>query len=101
VTEVLAAVEHLPDAQRRALLLRELHGLSHEEVGAALDVTPAAAKALGVRARAGVERFEHARVRPCRSVRREIADTVARAGARLGPGGGASGRTPGASRPGR
>ena len=42
--ELLDDIGHLSDRQRQALVMRELGGLSYEEVGAALDCSPAAAK---------------------------------------------------------
>lgn len=50
--ETLQAVQALPPAQRNALLLRELEGRSHEEIAAALGVTPGAARQHLMRARA-------------------------------------------------
>ena len=51
---VLAAIAALPRSQRDALLLRELEGRSHEEIGRALGVSSGAARATLFRARAAV-----------------------------------------------
>jgi RNA polymerase sigma factor (sigma-70 family) len=51
---VLAAIAALPRPQRDALLLRELEGRSHEEIGRALGVSSGAARATLFRARAAV-----------------------------------------------
>jgi RNA polymerase sigma factor (sigma-70 family) len=50
----LVAVRGLPERQRAALLLRELEGRSHEEIGSALGVTAGAARQHLMRARATV-----------------------------------------------
>jgi len=50
----LEAVRDLPERQRSALLLRELQGRSHEEIGDALGVTAGAARQHLMRARATV-----------------------------------------------
>jgi RNA polymerase sigma factor (sigma-70 family) len=42
--ETLAAIQALPTAQRDAILLRELEGRSHDEIGAALGVTAGGAR---------------------------------------------------------
>jgi RNA polymerase sigma-70 factor (ECF subfamily) len=42
---VLQAVEHLPHKQQAALMLRNYQGFSYEEIGAALDCSPEAARA--------------------------------------------------------
>ena len=49
--DVLRALLALPDGQRAALTLREYHGLSSAEIGAALGVGPGAADMLLFRAR--------------------------------------------------
>ena len=46
-----AALSRIPDAQRRAIVLREWHGLSHSEVAAELGITRTAAETLIFRAR--------------------------------------------------
>jgi RNA polymerase sigma factor (sigma-70 family) len=46
-----AALGRVPDAQRRAIVLREWHGLSHREVAAELGITRTAAETLIFRAR--------------------------------------------------
>ena len=51
---VLQAIAALPRSQRDALLLRELEGRSHEEIGRALGVSSGAARATLFRARAAV-----------------------------------------------
>ena len=48
---VIAVLAGLPETHRRALVLRELEGRSHKEIGAELEITPAQAKALIHRAK--------------------------------------------------
>ncbi len=51
---VLAAITSLPERQRQALLLRELGGLSYDELAVALGVSIPAVESLLVRARAAL-----------------------------------------------
>ena len=62
VTALVGVLSELPRHQREAIVLREFYGLSHEEVGAALGVTPSAVDSLLVRAR---RRLQH-ELRPAR-----------------------------------
>ena len=59
----------LPEQQRAALLMRELDGLSHEEVASALEVTPAASRQLVKRARSGLVAAADARDAECAEIR--------------------------------
>jgi len=59
----------LPEQQRAALLMRELDGLSHEEVASALDVSPAASRQLVKRARSGLVAAAEARDAECGEIR--------------------------------
>ncbi len=52
--DVVADVQALPATQRSALVIRELGGLSYEEMAEALDTTVPAIKSLLVRARMGL-----------------------------------------------
>ena len=62
VTALVGVLSELPRHQREAIVLREFYGLSHEEVSAALGVTPSAVDSLLVRAR---RRLQH-ELRPAR-----------------------------------
>jgi RNA polymerase sigma factor (sigma-70 family) len=66
-------VSRLPEQQRSALLMRELQGLSYEELSESLDVSVAAVKSLLVRARGGLVEAAQARDAECGSVRHELA----------------------------
>ncbi|WP_053225920.1 RNA polymerase sigma factor [Solirubrobacter soli] len=59
----------LPEQQRAALLMRELDGMSHEEVASALDVSPAASRQLVKRARSGLAAAAEARDAECADIR--------------------------------
>jgi RNA polymerase sigma factor (sigma-70 family) len=59
----------LPEQQRAALLMRELDGLSHEEVADALEVSPAASRQLVKRARSGLVAAAEARDADCAAIR--------------------------------
>jgi RNA polymerase sigma factor (sigma-70 family) len=54
VAELHAAVADLPERQREALLLREVQGLSYDEVARTMDVSPPSVEALLWRARKAV-----------------------------------------------
>jgi RNA polymerase sigma factor (sigma-70 family) len=66
-------VHRLPEQQRSALLMRELQGLSYEELAASLDVSVASVKSLLVRARSGLVDAAQARDTACASVRHDLA----------------------------
>jgi RNA polymerase sigma-70 factor, ECF subfamily len=51
LAEIEQALATLPERQRRAIVLREWHGLSYREIGAELDLSDTAAEALAFRAR--------------------------------------------------
>lgn len=53
---LLDILGRLPDRQRDALVLHELHGCSHATIAGRLEVTVGGSKALVCRARAGLER---------------------------------------------
>ena len=62
MAELRDALADLPDRQREALLLREVQGLSYDEVASAMDVSPPSVEALLWRARKTVA--ERVRVLP-------------------------------------
>jgi RNA polymerase sigma factor (sigma-70 family) len=51
IAELLGRLRALPDSQRAAIVMRELEGLSHEEIAAALGLTGGAARQTIYRAR--------------------------------------------------
>jgi RNA polymerase sigma factor (sigma-70 family) len=70
---LVADVRRLPDQQRSALLMRELNGLSYNEMADALGVTVPAVKSLLVRARVGLAQAGEARDTACEQIRLDLA----------------------------
>src|SRR4051812_34548580 len=62
----------LPEQQRAALLMRELDGLSHDEVAEVLEITPQASRQLVKRARTGLTAAAAARDADCTSIRDDL-----------------------------
>ncbi len=69
---LVADVQRLPEQQRSALLLRELDGLSYQELGDVLGVSLPAVKSLLVRARMGLVEAGEARDTACTDIRRDL-----------------------------
>ncbi len=65
-------VRRLPEQQRSALLMREMEGLSYQELADALMVTVPAVKSLLVRARVGLVEAQTARDTACREIRDDL-----------------------------
>jgi RNA polymerase sigma factor (sigma-70 family) len=64
----------LPERQRGALLLRELAGLSHEEIGVALGVSTGGAKQAIFEARQALAEVEEGRAMSCEAARNQISE---------------------------
>jgi RNA polymerase sigma factor (sigma-70 family) len=64
----------LPERQRAALLMRELSGLSIEEIAQALSVSPGVAKQTVFEARSSLHELAEGRAMECETVRRAISD---------------------------
>jgi RNA polymerase sigma factor (sigma-70 family) len=77
---LVADLHNLPEQQHSALIIRELEGLSYEELGTALGVTVPAVKSLLVRARSGLAEAAEARDTDCARIREELALAVDRPG---------------------
>ena len=77
---LVADLHNLPEQQRSALIIRELEGLSYEELASALAVTVPAVKSLLVRARSGLAEAAEARDTDCAHIREELALAVDRPG---------------------
>ncbi len=69
---LVSDVHQLPEQQRSALLMRELQGLSYEELAVALGISVAAVKSVLLRARGGVLDAAEARNAPCAEIRLEL-----------------------------
>lgn len=86
VRRLLEDIRRLPEQQRAALLLRELSGISYQEVASVLDTTVPAVRSLLVRARMGLLRATEARDTACSEVREQLTlahDEGVRAGSRV------------------
>jgi RNA polymerase sigma factor (sigma-70 family) len=70
---VLATVRELPESQRVALVLSELHGLSQSEIGALLGVRSEQVKSYVYQARSNLISERDARSADCREIREELA----------------------------
>jgi RNA polymerase sigma factor (sigma-70 family) len=67
-------LEHLPERQRGALVMRELSGLSYAEIGAALTASEAAARQTVYEARAALRELQGGREMQCESARQAISE---------------------------
>jgi RNA polymerase sigma factor (sigma-70 family) len=71
---VLAGIRQLPEAQRTALLMRELAGNSYLEISKMLEIDEEAVKGLIARARIGLRNYREATEMPCGTVRVALAN---------------------------
>jgi len=71
---LVADLEDMPERQRGALLMRELSGLSHDEIAIALETSPGAAKQAIFEARRALQEYEQGRLMACEDIRRAISD---------------------------
>ena len=71
---LVADLRRLPDQQRSALVMREIDGMSYQELAGALDTTVPAIKSLLVRARVGLVEAAVSRDADCELIRRDLAD---------------------------
>jgi RNA polymerase sigma factor (sigma-70 family) len=74
LAQTFDSVRELPGEQRQALLLRELMGLSHEEIGAAIGTSAVRAKHVVFRARAALSADASASEEDCSRIRRLLGD---------------------------
>jgi RNA polymerase sigma factor (sigma-70 family) len=81
VRHTFEGLRELPESQRAALVLAELHGLSQVEIGGVLGVEPEQVKAYVYQARSKLVSARRAREADCREIREELA--TARGGALL------------------
>lgn len=75
---LLQDLRELHDRQRSALVMRELSGLSHEEIALALETSVGAAKQAIYEARRSLFEFAEGRAMPCDEIRRTISDADGR-----------------------
>ena len=71
---LVADLRELPERQRSALVMRELSGLSHEEISVALAIPVSATKQAIFDARRGLQAAEEGRQMQCEPVQRAISD---------------------------
>jgi RNA polymerase sigma factor (sigma-70 family) len=74
--QLLDDVGKLPETQRSALLLREMDGMSYEEIAATMETSVPSVKSLLVRARISLAEASQARQLTCGEVRLELAEAV-------------------------
>jgi RNA polymerase sigma factor (sigma-70 family) len=79
LSQLVADMRELPERQRAALLMRELSGLSHEEISLALETSVGSAKQTIFEARSSLLEFAEGRAMACESVRRMVSDGDGRA----------------------
>jgi RNA polymerase sigma factor (sigma-70 family) len=79
LSQLVADMRELPERQRAALLMRELSGLSHEEISLALETSVGNAKQTIFEARRSLLEFAEGRAMACESVRRTVSDGDGRA----------------------
>jgi RNA polymerase sigma factor (sigma-70 family) len=71
--EMIATVRQLPECERAALVLTEVHGLSQREIGTVLGVRTEQVKAYVYQARSKLLSERQARETDCREIREELA----------------------------
>jgi RNA polymerase sigma factor (sigma-70 family) len=74
--QLLDDVGKLPETQRSALLLREMDGMSYEEIATAMETSVPSVKSLLVRARISLAEASQARQLTCGEVRLELAEAA-------------------------
>ncbi len=72
IRHTLTGVRELPEGQRAAMVLAELHGLSQSEIGAVMGLRPEQVKALVYQARSSLISERSARDADCREIREEL-----------------------------
>jgi RNA polymerase sigma factor (sigma-70 family) len=71
-------LDDLPERQRSALILRELNGLSHEEIAGVLDISARAVKQTIFEARVALQECAEGRDMMCAEVQRALSDADGR-----------------------
>jgi RNA polymerase sigma factor (sigma-70 family) len=72
--QLISDIAELPDSQRGALVMREMSGLSYEQIGEALQTSPAVARQTIYEARLNLRQMSEGREMPCQEVMRAISD---------------------------
>jgi RNA polymerase sigma factor (sigma-70 family) len=76
---LVSDLQALPERQRGALVMRELSGLSHEDVAQALGISVGAAKQTVFEARQALQEFSEGRAMACEDIQRVVSDGDKRA----------------------
>jgi RNA polymerase sigma factor (sigma-70 family) len=79
LSQLVADLQELPERQRGALVMRELSGLSHEQLAQAFGISVGAAKQTVFEARRALAEFEEGRAMACEQIQRVISDGDRRA----------------------
>ncbi|MEA2233970.1 MAG: hypothetical protein QOD83_3786 [Solirubrobacteraceae bacterium] len=74
LSQLVSDLRELPERQRGALVMRELSGLSYDEIGAALGVTNESARRAVFDARSALHDLVDGRATACVSVRHKLSD---------------------------
>lgn len=74
LAQLVADLQQLPERQRGALVMRELGGLSHEEIALALQTNASVAKQTIFEARRSLQEFAEGRAMSCDEVCRALSD---------------------------
>jgi RNA polymerase sigma factor (sigma-70 family) len=72
--QLLADLRELPERQRDVLVMREMSGLSFDEIGVALETTPAVCRQTLYEARHSLRQMEEGREMDCDAVTRALSD---------------------------
>lgn len=72
--QLVSDLGELPERQRSALVLRELSGMSFDEIGLSLGTTPAVVRQTIYEARSGLQQMSEGREMGCEAVRQAISD---------------------------
>jgi RNA polymerase sigma factor (sigma-70 family) len=72
--ELVADLDQLPERQRGALVMRELNGLSYDEIGTALSASPAAARQTVYEARMSLKDLNQGREMECEAARHALSE---------------------------
>jgi RNA polymerase sigma factor (sigma-70 family) len=72
--QLVADIAELPERQRGALVMREMSGLSYDQIGEALQTSAAVARQTIYEARLGLRQMSEGREMPCAEAMRAISD---------------------------
>lgn len=72
--QLISDIADLPARQRGALVMREMSGLGYEQIGEALQTSPAVARQTIYEARLSLRQISEGREMPCQEVMRAISD---------------------------